>query len=188
MGIEDQDLDGMLQGAFQPQQDESVLDKIQRLHGAGSNLLLRDAATDMSPVLMRREEKGAAKDDSRYQILGEIARGGIGVVYKGRDKDLNRDIALKVLRPELADREDILQRFIEEAQVGGQLQHPGIVPIYGIGLQHDGRPSFAMKLIKGRTLAELLDSNPTRSTWSRCSRTSCRRWRTRTRAASSTAT
>jgi serine/threonine-protein kinase len=99
------------------------------------------------------------EDDPRYQVLGEIARGGIGIVYKSRDKDLNREVALKVLRPEYADRDDVIQRFIEEAQVGGQLQHPGIVPVYGLGLQKDGRPSFAMKLIKGQTLAELLANN-----------------------------
>ncbi len=160
MGIREEDLEGGLFEAFRAPADESVLNAIERLHGAGSSILLREAGEDASPVLLRRDQEDAAKDDSRYQILGEIARGGIGVVYRGRDKDLNRDVALKVLRPEFAGREDVIQRFIEEAQVGGQLQHPGIVPVYGLGLQADGRPSFAMKLIKGQTLAELLDSNP----------------------------
>jgi len=160
MGISDHDLEGGLFEAFQPSANESVLAAIERLHGAGSSILLRETQEDVSPVLVRRPGPGAVEDDSRYQILGEIARGGIGVIYKGRDKDLNRDIALKVLRPEYAQREDVLQRFVEEAQVAGQLQHPGIVPVYGLGLQADGRPSFAMKLIKGQTLAELLDSNP----------------------------
>jgi tetratricopeptide (TPR) repeat protein/tRNA A-37 threonylcarbamoyl transferase component Bud32 len=160
MGIDDSHLDGFLGAAFRPPEGESVLESIERLHGAGGSVLLRDnAEEDATPVLLRRDESHAAKDDSRYQVLGEIARGGIGVVYKGRDKDLNRDIALKVLRAEFIDRDDVIQRFIEEAQIGGQLQHPGIVPIYGIGLQHDGRPCFAMKLIKGQTLAELLASN-----------------------------
>ena len=89
------------------------------------------------------------------QSLEMIERMGLHNVLV-RDKDLKRDIALKVLRPEYADHEDVVQRFVEEAQVGGQLQHPGIVPVYGIGMQEDGRPSFAMKLIKGQTLAELL--------------------------------
>ncbi len=158
--IRDDDPEPGLFEAFRPPARESVLDAIERLHGAGASVLLRDTGEETTPVLLRRSGEGSARDDSRYQILGEIARGGIGVVYKGRDRDLNRDIALKVLRPEYAERDDVIQRFIEEAQVGGQLQHPGIVPIYGIGLQADGRPCFAMKLIKGRTLAELLDSNP----------------------------
>jgi len=156
--IRDDELDGGLFAAFRPKKGESVLQSIQRLHHVSSSVLLRDPDDDASPVLLQRDEN--ARDDSRFQILGEIARGGIGVVYKGRDKDLNREIALKVLREEHADRPDVVQRFIEEAQVGGQLQHPGIVPIYGLGLQDDGRPSFAMKLIKGKTLAELLDNNP----------------------------
>ncbi|MCZ6786832.1 MAG: serine/threonine-protein kinase, partial [Planctomycetota bacterium] len=157
MGIREEDLEGGLFEAFRAPAGESVLDAIDRLHGAGSSILLREPRDDPTPVLLRRDEEGAATDDSRYQILGEIARGGIGIVYKGRDKDLNRDVALKVLRPEHAGRADVIQRFIEEAQVGGQLQHPGIVPVYGLGLQSDGRPSFAMKLIKGQTLASLLE-------------------------------
>lgn len=91
-----------------------------------------------------------------YQLLGEIARGGMGVLLKGHDLDLGREVALKVLREDLAARPEIVQRFVEEAQIGGQLQHPGIVPVYELGLLADGRPFFAMKLIKGRTLAAVL--------------------------------
>ena len=162
MGIRDEELEGGLFEAFKTPESTggSVLDRIEHLHGAGSSVLLRETDEDVSPVLIRREDESLPKDDPRYQILGELARGGIGIIYRGRDKDLNRDIALKVLRPEYAERADVVQRFVEEAQVAGQLQHPGIVPVYGLGLQEDGRPSFAMKLIKGRTLAELLDSNP----------------------------
>ena len=133
---------------------ESALDAIERLTGARSHILLQDNGADASPILRVQHE---VADDSRYQIVGEIARGGIGVIYKGRDKALGRDVALKVLRPDYADNEEVVQRFIEEAQVGGQLQHPGIVPIYGIGLQPDGRPHIAMKLVKGDTLTALLE-------------------------------
>jgi serine/threonine-protein kinase len=65
-------------------------------------------------------------------------------------------VALKVLHKELARRPEVLQRFVEEAQIGGQLQHPGIVPVYELGLMADERPYFTMKLVKGRTLAALL--------------------------------
>ncbi len=145
---------------FRTMKGKSVLDTLKSIGGAGGSIFVRGAEEDPSPVTVKRSGEAAAEDDSRYQILGEIARGGIGIVYRGRDKDLNRDIAIKVLREEYVQRQDVVQRFVEEAQVGGQLQHPGIVPIYGIGLQADGRPSFAMKLIKGQTLAELLESNP----------------------------
>ena len=81
----------------------------------------------------------------------------MGAVLKGRDPDLGRDVALKVLREDLRDNPDMVRRFVEEAQIGGQLQHPGIVPIYELGTFADRRPFFSMKLVKGHTLAELLD-------------------------------
>jgi serine/threonine protein kinase len=78
-------------------------------------------------------------------------------VLKGRDPDLGRDVALKVLREDLRENADMVRRFVEEAQFGGQLQHPGVVPIYELGTFADRRPFFAMKLVKGRTLAQLLE-------------------------------
>ncbi|MHC4956140.1 MAG: tetratricopeptide repeat protein [Planctomycetota bacterium] len=134
----------------------SVLDALESKTGVRSRVNLRDAPEDASPIL-RVSTDGGATDDSRYQIVGEIARGGVGVVYKGRDKDLGRDVALKVLRSEFSREDPVVQRFIEEAQVGGQLQHPGIVPIYGLGLQAEGLPYFAMKLVKGETLTALIE-------------------------------
>ncbi|MDB5352154.1 MAG: serine/threonine protein kinase [Planctomycetota bacterium] len=92
----------------------------------------------------------------RYQILGEIARGGMGVVLLGRDGELNRDLAVKILLEHHRAKPDLRRRFVEEAQIGGQLQHPGIVPIYDLGTFSDDRPFFAMKLVRGRTLAVLL--------------------------------
>jgi serine/threonine-protein kinase len=92
------------------------------------------------------------------QLLGEIARGGMGAILKGRDTDLGRDVAVKVLLETHAGRADLARRFVEEAQVGGQLQHPGIVPVYELGIFPDRRPYFTMKLVKGRTLAALLEA------------------------------
>jgi serine/threonine-protein kinase len=92
----------------------------------------------------------------RLQLLGEIARGGMGAVLKGRDNDIGRDLAVKVLLEAHRGKPELVRRFIEEAQIGGQLQHPGIVPIYELGAFADRRPYFAMKLVKGRTLAALL--------------------------------
>jgi serine/threonine protein kinase/tetratricopeptide (TPR) repeat protein len=94
--------------------------------------------------------------DSRYQLQGEIARGGMGAIIKGRDIDLGRDLAIKVLLDSHKDRPEVIQRFVEEAQIGGQLQHPGIAPIYELGQFSDRRPFFAMKLVKGQTLSRLL--------------------------------
>jgi len=99
---------------------------------------------------------GHASSNERYQIVGEIARGGVGRIYKGRDTDLGRDVAMKVLRDEHLGSAEMVHRFVEEAQIGGQLQHPGIVPVYELGVHERKRPYFAMKLVKGKTLTELL--------------------------------
>jgi serine/threonine-protein kinase len=91
----------------------------------------------------------------RYQLLEEIGRGGMGAVLRGHDPDLGRDLAVKVLLPERQHDPAMLGRFLEEAQIGGQLQHPGVVPVYEVGRSADQR-YFTMKLVKGRTLAALL--------------------------------
>jgi tetratricopeptide (TPR) repeat protein len=97
-----------------------------------------------------------APGGSRYELLGEIGRGGMGAVLKGRDPDLGRDVAVKVLLETHRGQAELVQRFVEEAQIAGQLQHPGIAPVYELGRFADQRPYFAMKLVKGQTLAALL--------------------------------
>jgi eukaryotic-like serine/threonine-protein kinase len=92
----------------------------------------------------------------RYLVEGVIARGGMGVVLWAQDPGLNRPLAVKVLRRSLQGQPDLARRFLEEAQVTGQLQHPGIPPVYEVGTLEGGQPFFAMKLIRGTTLAELL--------------------------------
>src|SRR5439155_5812272 len=92
----------------------------------------------------------------RYQLQGEIARGGMGAILRGRDVDLGRELAIKVLLESQRHNPEVLRRFVEEAQIGGQLQHPGVVPVYELGAFPDRRPYFAMKLVKGLTLASLL--------------------------------
>jgi serine/threonine-protein kinase len=92
----------------------------------------------------------------RYQLMGEIARGGMGSVIKGRDPDLGRDLALKILLEHHCDQRDLVNRFLVEAQICGQLQHPGVVPVYDVGTLANHLPFFAMKLVKGQTLAQLL--------------------------------
>lgn len=93
---------------------------------------------------------------SRYRLDGEIARGGMGAIIKGRDTDLGRDLAIKVLLDSQKDKPEVIRRLVEEAQIGGQLQHPGIAPVYELGQFADKRPFFAMKLVKDETLAKLL--------------------------------
>jgi eukaryotic-like serine/threonine-protein kinase len=102
------------------------------------------------------EMPGPSDRLARLQLLGEVARGGMGAILKGRDSDLGRDLAVKVLLEQHRENPDLIRRFVEEAQISGQLQHPGVVPVYELGTLADHRPYFAMKLVKGRTLAALL--------------------------------
>jgi serine/threonine-protein kinase len=95
-----------------------------------------------------------------YAVLEEVGQGGRGIVYRVSDPELNRPLAVKVLRAEVMDEPDGVRRFLEEAQVMGQLQHPGIVPVHAVGRLPDGRPYFVMKLVQGRTLAQLLAQRP----------------------------
>ncbi len=119
--------------------------------------LRESKAEGHDPIVRPNSAEMPKRDsDSRYQLQGEIARGGMGAILKGRDTDLGRDLAIKVLLDQHKDKPEVVQRFIEEAQIGGQLQHPGIAPIYELGQFADKRPFFAMKLVKGETLSKLL--------------------------------
>jgi serine/threonine-protein kinase len=128
------------------------------------HIMLRDSEVGGEPFPLVQpsspEIPPVGDRSGRLQLLGEIARGGMGAVLKGRDPDLGRDLAVKVLLESHRDKPALIRRFIEEAQIGGQLQHPGIVPIYELGTFADRRPYFAMKLVKGRTLSSLLDERP----------------------------
>lgn len=88
----------------------------------------------------------------RYPVAELLGRGGVGLVYRAHDPDLGREIAIKVLRRELADDPRAVERFLAEARLSSTLQHPGIVPIHELGRLDDGRPYFTMKIVDGETL------------------------------------
>ncbi len=91
-----------------------------------------------------------------YEFLDEVGRGGMGVVYRARDLELDREVAVKFLQGQFAPASATAARFVEEARITSQLQHPGIPAVYRVGALPDGRPFLAMKLIKGQTLEALL--------------------------------
>jgi serine/threonine protein kinase len=100
----------------------------------------------------------AAVLSANYELENEIGRGGMGIVYCARDKRLKREIAVKVLPPELSFRADIRQRFLREAETAAQLNHPNIVPIYTVE-ERDNLVYFVMAYIKGDNLGQRLQQH-----------------------------
>src|SRR6266568_3196486 len=91
-----------------------------------------------------------------YTVEGEIGRGGMGVVFNARDERLKREVAVKVLPPELAFREEIRLRFLREAETAARLSHPHIVPIHSVGEGPDGLVYFVMAYVDGESVAAKL--------------------------------
>jgi len=137
---------------LRPQQ--SILARMQEKgHVTMPNVILR------SPQDTDTTGKASAPERTRrYDILGEVAAGGVGVVLRARDVDVGRDVAIKVLHTKHLKNAELVERLIGEAQIGGQLQHPGIVPVYELGLDERNIPYFSMKLVKGETLTAKLQA------------------------------
>jgi WD40 repeat protein len=106
------------------------------------------------PNATRRQVLSATPDGSRYRILRPHARGGLGEVWVALDEELHREVALKEISPRFAGDAECRGRFVQEAEITGGLEHPGIVPVYGLGAYPDGRPFYAMRFIQGETLKE----------------------------------
>src|SRR5207249_2346593 len=90
----------------------------------------------------------------RYVVRQFHARGGIGEIWLAEDAEIGRQVALKRLSKKLEDQQD---RFLIEAQITGQLEHPGIVPVHDLGVDEEGRPFYVMSFIHGSTLKEAID-------------------------------
>src|SRR5262245_58682106 len=137
---------------------------------------LREQLGDLSQLTIGLEEEaepsapspaaaGPSERGRRYSVESELARGGMGIIWRVRDRDLSRTLAMKVMAAaapagssvrDATSRID-LARFVEEAQVTAQLDHPGIVPVHEIGFDAQGLPFFTMKLVKGRDLDEVFE-------------------------------
>jgi serine/threonine protein kinase len=105
---------------------------------------------------------GAEAPGWRYELREEIGRGGMGVVYRAHDRELQRDVALKVLRAG-ADASDLARRLHREARVLASLEHPGMVPVHDVGVLAEGPAFYVMKLVRGRRLDEWAAGSPTLS-------------------------
>jgi eukaryotic-like serine/threonine-protein kinase len=98
-----------------------------------------------------------AGSSQRFEIVRAHAEGGLGIVYAAQDLELNRLIALKQIKDPYSVDDVSLNRFIAEAEITGGLEHPGIVPVYSLGVDHFQRPFYAMRLIRGESLKQAID-------------------------------
>ncbi len=139
-------------GSRPPSRASSLADSLEHESPASSELLRR---------LLDEGPKGG-----RYELRGEIARGGMGAILKVWDDDLNRELAMKVVLGDDGDGANAsvdgggvdawrIARFLEEAQITGQLDHPCVVPVHELGLDAHGRVYFTMRLVRGRDLGRV---------------------------------
>ncbi|MGE0433572.1 MAG: protein kinase [Planctomycetota bacterium] len=117
----------------------------------------RTAATTSDPSL--EVATAASGDGQRFSPVRELGRGGMGVVHVVYDHKLRREIALKTLLVKSSAGTMRVSRFVEEAQITGQLEHPNIIPVHDLGVGADGNPWLAMKLVHGRNLRELINDD-----------------------------
>ncbi|MCA9217750.1 MAG: serine/threonine protein kinase [Planctomycetales bacterium] len=141
-----------------PQFSEVIGDCIQR-HQTRLSKVTPHAAPNTTPHPVRLPtEAGDSLTLGPYELIQEIARGGMGVVYRARDHRLDRDVALKVVLAGEFASDEAIERFQFEASAAAQLDHPHIVPIFDVG-QEAGRHYFAMGLVEGQDLAKAVSEN-----------------------------
>jgi serine/threonine protein kinase/Tfp pilus assembly protein PilF len=119
------------------------------------------AADPYATQLPAPENQGTAfqaNANLRFRILRPHARGGLGQVLVAHDDELGREVALKEIQNRYADDAHSRDRFLREARITGRLEHPGIVPVYGLGCYLDGRPYYAMRFIRGDSLEKAIES------------------------------
>jgi serine/threonine-protein kinase len=133
--------------------------------GPSSDGLSTDGASDALGTQVLAEMAGAAArtvagsgSTDRYRILRLYARGGLGLVSIAEDGELHRQVALKEIQEQHAANAVSRARFMAEAEITGRLEHPGIVPVYGFGRYADGRPYYAMRLIRGQSLRNAIEA------------------------------
>ncbi|MBX6316017.1 MAG: serine/threonine protein kinase, partial [Isosphaeraceae bacterium] len=134
--------------------------RIAALRGLDSTLDASQMTSDpcKTASIAGARPRTSASSRADYQDLRFHAEGGLGEVFKARHVELNREVALKFLKPERARDPDSRRRFLLEAEVTGRLEHPGIVPVYGLGHDADGHLCYAMRFIRGQTLREAISA------------------------------
>ena len=142
-----------LAGSSNAVDDQDVQALLQELQGKDINLADILGLPDLTDSVI--DEHGLEFSE-RFEILRFLAKGGLGEVFVANDTELNREVAIKKIQNWHANNTESWERFILEAEVTGRLEHPGIVPVYGMGLDEENRPFYAMRLVQGRSFKEEL--------------------------------
>jgi serine/threonine-protein kinase len=118
-----------------------------------------------TPATVGQQNTGFPSGNNRFRVLRPHAEGGLGKVLVALDEELGREVALKEIKDRQADDPESRARFLREAGITGALEHPGIVPVYGMGTYPDGRPYYAMRFIRGESLQQEIDHYHKRRNW-----------------------
>ena len=136
-----------------PKQDDgSDISTAHRLTDRGSDLTVDHHSRSPNKIPVDRGFTPAASADERYVKIQPHASGGLGTVFLARDAQIRRQVALKELKEQQADDPEKQRRFLLEGEVTGALEHPGIVPVYSLGVDSIHRPFYAMRFVKGKSL------------------------------------
>ncbi len=140
----------------------SLRDDLAKLPDAGLQASLVAASPAATSAVGGRDPTTITYDrprdpGMRFRFLRPHAKGGLGQVSVALDEELDREVALKEIQEKHADRPDSRSRFVMEAEITGKLEHPGIIPVYGMGYYGDGRPYYAMRFVRGGSLKEAIE-------------------------------
>ncbi|WP_182867198.1 protein kinase domain-containing protein [Rhodopirellula sp. JC639] len=137
----------------------AVMELIQADRQAGDDAFLRSHlfANDTPAPATDPPAELSGDDTDRFRIMSAYRQGGLGEVLLAHDRQLDRDVAVKRIKPRWAESDEAQQRFIQEAKVTGRLEHPGIVPVYAMGTLPDGQPYYAMRFIEGDTMKDTIE-------------------------------
>lgn len=150
-------------GTDQTQPDRTQIEETNTGRARKGKTRFSQAGTRLDDGRSRSGGSGSGRsrsgqDGPRYNMVDNFARGGMGNIWLAKDTMLKREIAYKELLPRAMRRSSIVERFIQEGQVTGQLEHPGIVPIYDLGYQENGTPYYAMKLVRGTEMKDQIEA------------------------------
>ena len=118
--------------------------------------LLSDDSTEPVGESVDQESRSQRAAHFRFEKSEFYKQGGLGIVFKANDTELSRNVALKEIRPERSQDPQFQNRFLREGRITGTLEHPGVVPVYSLGKYPDGRPYYAMRFIRGKSLKQAI--------------------------------